>query len=165
MQPPGLIIPLLTAQTFPLLIAPPQPRLAHFKGEYGKGRAGKIPQHAYHHHRPQNQPQPNRAHADCCRLVRCLLQAIPRAEPKQKGRETTSIGLKRKAAARCPCSSWCSRAQGAAPGTKQAGGLVEEADRVEMILPRVEAEQHEARDRGEQGTQGQDSRGARWGSR
>ena len=31
-QPTGLIIPLLTAQTCPLLIAPPQPRLAHFKG-------------------------------------------------------------------------------------------------------------------------------------
>ena len=45
---------------------------------------------------------------------------------------------------RCP--------QRATTGTKQAGGFVEEADRVEMILLRVEAEQHEANSHGQQGT-------------
>jgi hypothetical protein len=41
---------------------------------------------------------------------------------------------------------------------------VEEADRVEMILPRVKAEQHEAAEGNQQGTQTEDSRGAEYGS-
>ena len=44
-----------------------------------------------------------------------------------------------------PVQQLVQRAQAAAPGTEQAGGLVEEANRIEMILPRVKAEQHQAR--------------------
>ena len=41
-------------------------------------------------------------------------------------------------------------AQGAAPGTEQAGRLVEEANRIEMILPRVKEEECAGGDRAQQ---------------
>ena len=83
-----------------------------------------------------------------------LLQGEPRAEPDKKGRETISTGLKRKAAAKCR-EQLVRRAQRAAAGTEQPGGLVEEAKRVEMIPPRIKAEEHQARSRGQQTTHGQ----------
>ena len=50
-------------------------------------------------------------------------------------------------------------AQRAAAGTEQAGRFVEEADRVDMVLPGVKEEEQEESARAQQATPGQDGVG------
>src|ERR1035441_2317996 len=132
--------------------------LARLGPQHGKGRAWQVAQHADDEHRRQNQPEPARTQADRQRLVAGLLLDKLRAIPEQERQGHNQHRVKVKGGGQMAVQQLIRRAQSAATGTEQAGGLVEEANRSEVILPRVKAEEHEARERGEKGTEGQGCR-------